>query len=54
MINRQAAIIAYSNDFLMMSYVVFPPLLLLPFMRRPGRPKLTAMPVLVQGRAPAE
>ena len=54
MINRQAAIIAYSNDFLMMSYVVFPPLLLLPFMRRPARPKLTAEPVLVQGRAPAE
>ena len=35
MINREAAVIAYSNDFLMMSYIVYPPLLLLPFMRRP-------------------
>jgi DHA2 family multidrug resistance protein len=33
MVNRQAEIIAYSNDFWMMSFVVIPPLLLLLLMR---------------------
>jgi DHA2 family multidrug resistance protein len=36
MIERQAQIIAFSNDFRMMTWVVVPPLLLLLFMRRPG------------------
>jgi DHA2 family multidrug resistance protein len=34
MINREATIIAYSNDFRLMSYVVLPSLLLLPLLRR--------------------
>jgi MFS transporter, DHA2 family, multidrug resistance protein len=34
MINRQALIIAYNNDFLMMTLVCLPALLLLPLMRR--------------------
>jgi DHA2 family multidrug resistance protein len=37
-INRQAQIIAFSNDYRMMTFIVVPPLLLLFFMRRPGRP----------------
>ncbi len=37
MVSRQAAIIAYNNDYRMMSFVVVPPLILLLFMRRPGR-----------------
>ncbi len=37
MVGRQAAIIAYNNDYRMMSFVVVPPLILLLFMRRPGR-----------------
>ncbi len=36
MVNRQASIMAYANDYRMMSFVVVPPLLLLLFMRRPG------------------
>ena len=36
MIQRQSQIIAFTNDFRMMSWVVVPPLLLLLFMRRPG------------------
>jgi DHA2 family multidrug resistance protein len=36
MIDRQAQIIAYSNDYRMLSFVVIPPLLLLLVMRRPG------------------
>ncbi|MCX7382131.1 MAG: DHA2 family efflux MFS transporter permease subunit [Alphaproteobacteria bacterium] len=38
MIERQAHIIAYSNDYQMMSFVVVVPLILLLFMRRPGAP----------------
>jgi DHA2 family multidrug resistance protein len=38
MITRQAQIIAFSNDYRMMSLMVIPPLLLLMFMRRPGAP----------------
>ena len=38
MIERQAIIIAYGNDYRMMSYVVVVPLLLLLIMRRPGAP----------------
>ena len=38
MINRQAQIIAYNDDFRMMSLVVVPPLLLLLVMRRHERP----------------
>ncbi|MBC7636210.1 MAG: EmrB/QacA family drug resistance transporter, partial [Acetobacteraceae bacterium] len=45
MISREATVIAYSNDFLMMSYIVFPPLLLLPFMRRTPRPTLAVAKV---------
>ncbi len=54
MINRQAAVIAYSNDFLMMSYIVFPPLLLLPLMRRPRTAPRTVVAAPLAGRAPAE
>ena len=36
MIQRQSQIIAFTNDFKMMSWVVVPPLLLLLLMRRPG------------------
>lgn len=36
MIQRQAQIIGFSNDYKMMSFVVIPPLLLLLLMRRPG------------------
>jgi DHA2 family multidrug resistance protein len=36
LIQRQAQIIGFSNDYRMMSLVVIPPLLLLLFMRRPG------------------
>ena len=35
-IQRQSQIIAFANDYRMMSWVVIPPLLLLLFMRRPG------------------
>ena len=38
MIQRQAQIIAFSNDYRMLSLVVIPPLLLLLLMRRPGAP----------------
>ncbi len=34
-ITREAHIIAYANDYRMMCFMVIPPLLLLPFMRRP-------------------
>ena len=37
MINQQAQIIAYNNDFHLMSFVVIPPLLLLLLMRRHQR-----------------
>jgi DHA2 family multidrug resistance protein len=36
MIDRQAQIIAYANDYRMLSFVVIPPLLLLMVMRAPG------------------
>lgn len=36
-VTRQAMIIAYSQDFLMMAFVCIPPAILLIFMRRPGR-----------------
>jgi DHA2 family multidrug resistance protein len=38
MITRQAQIIAFSNDYRMLTFVVIAPLLLLLFMRRPGAP----------------
>ena len=38
MINRQAQIIAYNNDFRMMALIVVPPLLLLLLMRSTGLP----------------
>ena len=37
MVNVQASIIAYNNDYRMMTFVVVPPLLLLLLMRRPKR-----------------
>ena len=43
-INRQAQIIAFSNDYRMMSFVVIPPLLLLMFMRRPSPPQNLGRP----------
>jgi MFS transporter, DHA2 family, multidrug resistance protein len=48
MINHQARIIAFNNDFRMMSFVVVPPLLLLLLMRRHER-----RPVVVVPPAPA-
>ncbi|MBN8926073.1 MAG: DHA2 family efflux MFS transporter permease subunit [Rhodospirillales bacterium] len=48
MIEQQAQIIAYNNDFRMMTLVVVPPLLLLPFMRRHAPP-----PPIVAVPAPA-
>lgn len=39
MIQRQAQIIAYANDYHLMTFVVIPPLLLLLVMRRPGAPR---------------
>jgi DHA2 family multidrug resistance protein len=42
MINHQAQIIAYNNDFRIMTLVVIPPLLLLLVMRRHVRPPVTA------------
>ncbi len=42
MINRQAQIIAYNNDFHLMAFIVIPPLLLLLLMRRPRRTPLAA------------
>jgi DHA2 family multidrug resistance protein len=38
-INRQAQIIAFSNDYRMMTFIVVPPLLLLFLMRRPAKPQ---------------
>ncbi len=37
-ITREAQIIAFSNDYLMMTFIIVPPLILLLFMRRPGAP----------------
>jgi DHA2 family multidrug resistance protein len=42
MINRQARIIAYNNDFRLMTLTIVPPLLLLMFMRRHTRPEAAA------------
>jgi MFS transporter, DHA2 family, multidrug resistance protein len=42
MINQQARIIAYNNDFRLMILTIVPPLLLLFFMRRHVRPAVTA------------
>ncbi|MEA2790282.1 MAG: hypothetical protein QOG73_2688, partial [Acetobacteraceae bacterium] len=42
MINRQARIIAYNNDFRLMILTIVPPLLLLMFMRRHARPQPAA------------
>jgi len=52
MINRQAEIIAYANDYRMMCLVVVPPLLLLLFMRRANRHGPQAAPA--PAPAPAE
>jgi DHA2 family multidrug resistance protein len=38
MIGRQAQIIAYTNDYWLMTFMVVPPLLLLLIMRKPARP----------------
>ena len=38
MINRQALIVAYNNDFLLMTWVTLPTLLLLTLMRRASKP----------------
>jgi hypothetical protein len=38
MIDHQARIIAYNNDYRLMTLTIVPPLLLLGFMRRHARP----------------
>ena len=56
MITREALIIAYNNDYLMMTYMVIPCLLLLPIMKRPERrraPVTVSAPVRTAA-APAE
>jgi DHA2 family multidrug resistance protein len=53
MINHQAQIIAYNNDFRMMTFVVVPPLLLLLLMRRHERPPADAMTASAAAPAPA-
>jgi DHA2 family multidrug resistance protein len=53
MINHQAQIIAYNNDFRMMTFVVVPPLLLLLLMRRHERPPAGAMTASAAAPAPA-
>ncbi|MFI4983381.1 MAG: MFS transporter, partial [Nevskiales bacterium] len=47
MVNRQALIIAYNNDFRMMSFVVIPALLMLLLLRR-ARRQPTALPVVAE------
>jgi DHA2 family multidrug resistance protein len=54
MIDRQAQIIAFSNDFRMMTFVVIPPLLLLFLMRRPGAAPREPIPVAAPLRAGAD
>jgi DHA2 family multidrug resistance protein len=53
MINQQAQIIAYNNDFRVMALVVIPSLLLLLVMRRHERPAAPAMPAAGAAAAPA-
>jgi DHA2 family multidrug resistance protein len=48
MITRQAQIIGFNNDYRMMAFVVIGPLLLLLFMRRPGKPT-RAVPAAEEG-----
>jgi DHA2 family multidrug resistance protein len=43
MINQQAQIIAYNNDFRLMTLTIVPPMLLLMVMRRHARPEAMAM-----------
>jgi MFS transporter, DHA2 family, multidrug resistance protein len=43
MINQQAQIIAYNNDFRLMTLSIVPPLLLLLLMRRYARPVVVAV-----------
>jgi DHA2 family multidrug resistance protein len=43
MITREALIIAYNNDYMMMTYMVIPCLLLLPFMKRPERRRVSVI-----------
>jgi hypothetical protein len=43
MINQQAQIIAYNNDFRLMTLSIVPPLLLLLLMRRHARPVVVAV-----------
>jgi DHA2 family multidrug resistance protein len=42
MIDHQARIIAYNNDFRLMILTIVPPMLLLIFMRRDARPAMAA------------
>jgi DHA2 family multidrug resistance protein len=51
MVNRQAQIVAYANDYRLMTWVVVPPLLLLLCMRRAGRP---TMPVASAPAVPTQ
>ncbi len=53
-VTRQAAIMAYGNDYYLMSFVVVPPLVLLLFMRRPGRGAASAPPVQPAAAAAAD
>ena len=55
MVNQQAQIIAYNNDFRMMSLVVVPSMLLLLLMRRHRRPAAVPAPAPASssGSAPA-
>jgi DHA2 family multidrug resistance protein len=48
MITRQAQIIAFNNDYRMMTFVVIAPLLLLLFMRRPAA-KTRTLPTAEEG-----
>jgi len=56
LINREALIIAYNNDYMMMTFMVIPCLLLLPIMKRPERRHVpVTVPAPIQpAAAPAE
>jgi DHA2 family multidrug resistance protein len=54
MINHQAQIIAFNNDFRMMSMIVVPPLLLLLLMRRHERRAVPVPAAVVEKQSPAE